>query len=145
MAEILDRAYPGRPADRVMIRTFSWWDRAVSPRIVEVARPVKLSHGTLIIHTRSSAWAQELTFHEEDLLRSVREQVPAVKRLRIRVGPMPPAAQRPDPKPPKVTPLPVSELPGDIARALAHLGDDDLRAAVRRAVCTSLGKIEEPE
>ena len=51
----------------------------------------------------------------------------------------------PDPPPPKVIPLPVSALPGDVARALAHLGDDDVRTAVSKAACTSMGKIEETE
>ena len=145
IADILDGAYPGRPEDRVLIRTFSWWDRAVSPRIVAVARPIKLSHGTLIIHTRSASWAQELSFHEEDLLRSVQESVPGVKRLRIKVGPMPRAAQLPDPPKPKVKLLPLAELPGDIARALARVGDDRVRDAVTRAARTSLGTFEEPE
>ena len=145
LAQILDGAYPGRKEDKSLIRTFSWWERAVSQRVVEVASPVKLLRGTLIIHTRSSSWAQELTFHQEDLLRSVREHVPAVQRLRIKVGPMPPAAQQPDPPPPKVIPLPVSALPGDVARALAHLRDDEVRAAVSRAACASMGKVEGSE
>ena len=138
LATILDGDYPGRKEDRTLIRTFSWWERAVSRRIAEVARPVKLLHGTLLIHTRSASWAQELSFHEEDLLASVREVTPKVKRLRIRVGPMPPPGQGPDVRPPKVEPLPVRELPGDVARALAHIADDDLRDAVRLAACTSL-------
>ncbi len=138
LAVILDGDYPGRKEDRTLIRTFSWWERAVSRRIAEVAQPVKLLHGTLLIHTRSSAWAQELSFHEEDLLASVREVTPKVKRIRIRVGPMPPRRRAPDPRPPKIEPLPARELPGDVARALAHLGDDGLRDAVRLAACTSL-------
>jgi len=145
MADILDGAYPGRREDRGLIRTFSWWERAVSRRIAEVARPVKLSHGTLVIHTRSSAWAQELSFHEEDLLNSIREVVPLVKRVRIRVGPMPRPGQAPDPPPPKVRPLPATDLPGNIARALAHVSDDEVRDVLSKAACTSLGTVEEAE
>lgn len=143
ISDILDGAYPGRAADRQLIRTFSWWDKAVSERIADAARPVKLSHGTLIVHTRSSAWAQELSFHEADLLRSVQEQVPKVQRIRIRVGRMPPAPPKKDPPPPKVIPLPVGSLRGDIARALAHLGDDELRDVLSRAARTSLGTTED--
>ena len=94
LADILDGAYPGRVQDRPLIRTFSWWERAVTRRIAEVARPVKLSHGTLIVHTKSSSWAQELSFHEEDLLASIRKVVPMVRRLRIKTGPMPPPGQK---------------------------------------------------
>jgi len=142
LADILDGAYPGRKEDKGLIRTFSWWEKAVSRRIAEVARPIKLAHGTLLIHTQSSSWAQELSFHEEDLLASVRQVSPKVKRIRIRVGPMPPPGQAPEPPPPKIRPLAMHELPGDVARALAHLADDEVRDAVRLAACTSLGSPE---
>ena len=136
VADILAGTYPGRTEDLTLIRTFAWWERAVSRRIAEAARPVKLSHGTLYVHTRSSAWAQELTFHEEELL---------VQRIRIKMGPMPPPGQAPDPVPPKTVPLPMTELPGEIARALAQIGDDRVREVVGRAACTTLGAAKEPK
>ncbi|MBX3274068.1 MAG: DUF721 domain-containing protein [Sandaracinaceae bacterium] len=145
MADILAGTYPGRTEDLTLIRTFAWWERAVSRRIAEAARPVKLSHGTLYVHTRSSAWAQELTFHEEELLASVRRVAPAVQRIRIKMGPMPPPGQAPDPVPPKTVPLPMTELPGEIARALAKIGDDRVREVVGRAACTTLGAAKEPK
>lgn len=139
LADILDGAYPGRTQDRTLIRTFSWWERAVSRRIAEAARPVQLKHGTLVIHTQSSSWAQELSFLQDDLLASVQKVAPMVKRMRIRVGPMPPPGQPPDPPPPKVRPLDVSLLPANIARALAHVGDDHLRDVLSAAARMSLG------
>jgi len=139
IADILDAAYPGRRTDRPLIRTFSWWERAVSRRIAEVARPVRLKHGTLIVHCKSSAWAQELSFQQEDLLASIRELVPQVKRVRVKVGPMPKPGQAPDPEPPRTRPLSTLELPGDVARELARIGDDDVRDALSRAACMSLG------
>ena len=138
VSDVLDGAYPGRPADRPLLRTFSWWDRVVPARIAERARPVSLKHGTLVIHTGSSGWAQELSFHERDLLASVQESVPAVLRLRIRVGPMPKPPPPPDPPPPKTEPIPFADLPAELARALAGLHDDDLRDAVSLAARTSL-------
>lgn len=138
IAQLLDRTYPETPNDRPLLRTFSWWDRTVPERIAQRARPVRLAGGTLIIHTRSSGWAQELSFHERDLLASVRAQVPNVKRLRIRVGRMPPPPPPPEKMPPKTVPLSVAELPGNVARALASVGDDRLREALTRAACTSL-------
>lgn len=143
IADILVGAYPGRTDDLTLIRTFSWWERAVSRRIAEVARPVRLSHGTLYVHVRSSVWAQELTFHEEELLASVRRVVPSVRRMRIKVGPMPPPGQAPDPPPPETEPLSVGELPGDVARALARVSDDRVREAVTKAACMQLGKARE--
>lgn len=145
IADILTGAYPGRTDDLTLVRTFAWWERAVSRRIAEVARPIKLSHGTLVIHVRSSVWAQELSFHEEELLRSVRMVVPKVQRLRIKVGPMPPPGQAPDPAPEKVTPLPLTELPGDVARALARIGDDRVREVVGQAACAQLALAREKE
>lgn len=145
IADILDGAYPGRAEDRPLVSTFGWWDRTVPPRIAMQARPVDLRRGTLVIHTRTTAWAQELSFHETDLLSSIRARVPSVRRLRIRVGEMPPPPKPPEPPAPKVTPLHVGELPADVARALAHVPDDRLRDALTRAACTSLAPTPEPE
>jgi hypothetical protein len=138
LAELLEGAYPGRAEDRPLVQTFSWWDRTVPPRIAAHARPVELRRGTLIVHTRTAAWSQELSFHEADLLASIRAKVSAVRRLRIRVGEMPPPPKPPEPPPPKVTPLRVTELPAEVARALAMVPDDRLRDAIARAACTSL-------
>lgn len=114
-------------------------------RIAQHARPVALRRGTLVVHTRTAAWAQELSFHEADLLASIRARVPAIKRVHIQVGPMPPPPKPAQPPAPKVTPLPVSRLPGEIARELALVGDDRLRDTLTRAVCTSLAPSREPE
>lgn len=138
IAQLLDGRYVGRAADRPLVRTFSWWDRTVPRRIAERARPVRLHEGTLVVHTASSAWAQELSFHERDLLASVQKEVPSVRRLRISVGPMPPPPPPPLPIPPKTIPLRVTQLPSDVARELARIGDDELRDALTRAACTSL-------
>jgi hypothetical protein len=138
LAQLLDRTYPGQPRDRPLVRTFSWWDRTVPERVAANARPVRLAGGTLIVHTRSSAWAQELSFHERDLLESVRAAVPSVRRLRIRVGRMPPPPPPPEKPPPKTVPLSIGELPGEVARALAGVGDDRLRDTLTKAACTSL-------
>lgn len=138
LAQLLDRTYPGRSDDRPLVRTFSWWDRTVPPRIAKRARPVRLAGGTLVIGTRSASWAQELSFHEAELLASVQAAVPEVRRIRIRVGRMPPPPPPPPAPPPKTEPLEVTQLPGDVARALARVGDDGLRDALTRAACTSL-------
>jgi len=138
IGDILDGAYPGRPGDRPLLQTFGFWDRTVPPRIAQHARPVALRRGTLVIHTRTTVWAQELSFHEADLLASIRSRVPSVQRLRIQVGPMPPPPKPPKPPAPKVTPIEVARLPGEIARELARVGDDRLRDTLTRAVCTSL-------
>lgn len=143
IGDILDGAYPGRATDRPLLQTFGWWDRTVPPRIAQNARPVTLRRGLLVVHTRTTAWAQELSFHESDLLASIKRRVPAVTRLRIKVGPMPPPPAPPAPPPPKVTPIALAQVPGEIARELAQVNDDALREVLTRAVCTALA--EKPE
>jgi hypothetical protein len=143
LGDILEGAYPGRAEDRPLLVTFAWWDRVVPPRIARNARPVDLRSGTLIVHTRSSTWAQELSFHEADLLKSIRARIKTVHRLRIRVGPMPPPPPEPKPPAPKIPPLPVTELPGDVARSLARVGDDRLRDALTKAACAVLAPVPE--
>ncbi|MFK7990560.1 MAG: DUF721 domain-containing protein [Sandaracinaceae bacterium] len=144
LSAVLDGAYPGRRADRPLLRTFSWWDRVVPPRIAKRARPVSLKHGTLIVHCGSSSWAQELSFHERDLLASVQRSVPEIRRLRIRVGPMPAPPAPPEPPPPKTEPIPMHELPDELARGLARLSDDGLRDAVGLAARTQLASMRKP-
>ena len=144
IGDILDGAYPGRTEDRPLLQTFGWWDRTVPARIAKNARPVALRRGTLVVHTRTTAWAQELSFHEADLLASVSARVPAIKRVRVQVGPMPPPPAPPKPPAPKVTPMEVARIPGEIARELARVGDDALRETLTRAVCTSLAPPAKP-
>lgn len=125
-----------------LIRTFAWWDRIVSDRIAKNARPVHLSHGTLVVHTSSAVWAQELSYHEPELLSSIQREVPTAKvaRLRIRVGPLPPVRRAsPAPSQEPSDALRVSQLPENLARALASVGDDQLRSAITQAACQSLG------
>ncbi|MGF1464991.1 MAG: DUF721 domain-containing protein [Sandaracinaceae bacterium] len=135
LGDVIDRG-----ASRALIDTFSWWDRAVPQRIAQAARPVHLRRGTLVVHTKTAAWAQELSYVAAELLRSVKARVPRarIERLRIRVGPMPrPPAPKAE-RPPPVRPMRAVDLPPDLARALAHVGDGQLRDVLSRAACTSL-------
>ena len=57
-----------------------------------------------------------------------------------RVGPFPAALPRKEKPKPAYVALPVHALPGDVARALAQVGDDSLRDALTKAACTSLSQ-----
>jgi hypothetical protein len=142
LADVLDGSYASP-----LLSTFSWWDRAVPERVAQVARPVHLGRGTLVVHTKSAAWAQELSFLAEDLLRSVQRRVPhaRIERLRFRVGPLPARPPRKEPRRPRVDPLAVAELPSDVARNLARVTDDGLREALSRAVRTSMAREQKEE
>jgi hypothetical protein len=143
LAELMTKAYPGKePEDAAAIRVLSWWRKAVPERVVERARPVRFKGGIMVIHTASSAWAQELDFAREDLLASLRRSAPdlRIRELRFRVGPLPqlPSPLRADaPADPVVA---LSTLPETLARALSAIDDDALRDAIARAAGVGLAR-----
>jgi hypothetical protein len=143
LSELLRAAYPGRePEDAAAIRVYNWWRRAVPARVFARARPVRLSHGILYVHTASPAWALELDYLKTQLLSSVQKHAPEarVNELRFRTGPLPdaPKGGRPEPKRPE--PIAVAVLPEKLARALAAIDDDQLREAISGAAGVSLGR-----
>jgi hypothetical protein len=143
LAEVLRSVYPGRePEDVAAIRVFGWWRRAVPARVFARARPVRLSHGVLYVHTASPAWALELDHLKQQLLASVQKHAPEahVKELRFRTGPLPepPSSSRPERKRPE--PVIVAVLPESLARALAAIDDDQLREAISGAAGVALGR-----
>ena len=137
-------AYPARePHEVKAIRAFTWWRHAVPPRVYERARPVRISHGVLHVHTATAAWAAELDHLRESLLESVQKQAPhaGIRELRFRVGalpPMPRSTRPPKQRPPEAPP--VSIFPEELARELARVGDDELRDAIGRAAGVSLSR-----
>jgi len=147
LAELLTKAYPGKePEDAAAIRVLSWWRKAVPERVVERARPVRFRGGILLVHTATSAWAQELDYAREDLLASLRKHAPdlRIRELRFRVGALPllPPPLRPElPAPPVVA---LAVLPEALARALSAIDDDGLRDAIARAASMGLARREEP-
>ena len=142
LSELLRSVYPGRePEEAAAIRVFTWWRRAVPARVFARARPVRLSHGILYVHTASPAWALELDYLKPQLLASVQKHAPEarIRELRFRMGPLPesPKGSRPDRERPE--PVPVAVLPETLARALASI-DDDLREAISGAAAVALGR-----
>ncbi|MET0343592.1 MAG: DUF721 domain-containing protein [Polyangiales bacterium] len=135
--------YPARePDDITAIRVFHWWKRAVPERVYMRARPVRLRQGILHVNTATSAWAQELEYEKEHLLASLRENAPEarVRALRFRVGPLPDLPPTTRPERVQAPPVIVPPLPETLARALATIDDDDLRAAIETAASMALGR-----
>jgi hypothetical protein len=146
LGELVVGVYPSREPEEVRaLRAFSWWERAVPPRVSKNARPVRFSRGVLTVHAATSAWAQELDFLKESLLGSVKKHAPEanVRRIHIRVGPLPELPPRPRERTRSVPPKPVSELPEELARALATVAHDELRKVISSAAAVSLG--DEPD
>lgn len=122
-------------------RIFAWWCTALPDRIVAKARPVKLERGVLFVHVASSAWAQELHHMAADLMGRLRAAQPTVtlRLIRFRVGELPELPRpRKERKPSRTPAVPMAALPDDLGRALATVGDDDVRRAVAKAATTSL-------
>lgn len=141
IGKLLERVYPA-PQQLEEARVFSWWGRAVPPRIVAHARPVRIVHGTLIVHVSSSVWAQELHYLSGDLLERLHSHAPQglVKRIRFRVGPLPELRKSPARDEPPTEPLHLASLPDELGRALSRVHDDELREAITRAATTSLAR-----
>lgn len=49
------------------------WAERVGPRIAAVTEPLRVSHGTLLVAVRSSAWLMELRLMEKEILRRLNE------------------------------------------------------------------------
>jgi hypothetical protein len=114
------------------------WADAVGPSIAANAWPARLSRdGTLVVHTTSSVWAQELT-HMEDL---VRERLGAAAPARIRFA----VGVRPEPGTEAERPRPAPRRAGAAEQSIgasiaAPIAGDELREAVARAIAASLAR-----
>ncbi len=145
VAKLLKSVYPA-PDQLEAAKVFAWWGRSLPPRILEHARPVRLSRGVLIVHVSSSVWANELHYLTEDLLTRLREHAPntPIEKIRFQVGPLPDLPKRPREAPPAPEPVRLASLPEDLGRALSRVEDDELRKAITEAATTSLARARKP-
>jgi hypothetical protein len=141
IAELVPRVYPSKePEELRLVRALAWWEAHLPARISKNARPAKIVRGALVIHTASSAWAQELVMLLPRHLEALAAAVPGLDpgKVRVQSGPLPPRPLGPAPVPPASPPLALHELPESVARALASIGNDAVREAVARAAAQSL-------
>lgn len=142
LSALVARVYPGRSREELdAVRAFGAFMRALSPRILRNARPVKLMRGTLLVHTSNSAWANSLQLECESLLAKLKRVAPdaRIRKLLFRAGPLPEAAL-PLPHTPLIQNrgIPLKELPEEIARELARIHNDEVREAVAKAASVGL-------
>lgn len=145
VAKLLKGVYPA-PDQLEAAKVFAWWSRSVPPRILEHARPVRLSRGVLIVHVSSSVWANELHYLTDDLLTRIREAAPTtgIDKIRFQVGPLPDIPKRDQAEPPPPEPVRLASLPEELGRALSGVEDDELRKAITEAATTSLARTRKP-
>lgn len=145
LSVLVFKVYPGRDQEDLdAVRVFGVFMRALSPRVLRNARPVRLSRGVLTVHTINSAWANSLQLESEAILAKLHRATPGLKlrKLVFRSGVLPEAALPvpEDPEPQRTIAL--HTLPVEVARELARIHDDTLREAVTRAALTGLGSPE---
>lgn len=54
---------------------FQFWDKAVGERIAEVAKPTRISKGTLFVSVQSGPWRNELSMRREEIVSRLNEIV----------------------------------------------------------------------
>jgi hypothetical protein len=141
LSVLVARVYPGRSREDLdAVRVFGAFMRALSPRVLRNARPVKLFKGTLTVHTINSAWANSLQLESTGLLARLKRVAPdaRVRRFVFRSGPLPDAALPMEHAPVEPREVELRELPEELARELARIHNDALREAVARAAATGL-------
>lgn len=141
VSKLLKGVYPA-PDQYEAAKAFAWWSRSVPQRIVDHARPVRLTRGTLVVNVSSSVWANELLYLTDDLLRRLKEHAPEsrIEKIRFRVGPLPDLPERPKGAPPPAEPVRLAALPEELGRALSRIDDDELRQTISEAARTSLAR-----
>lgn len=71
---------------RATVTVFSRWTELVGDAVAAHVRPLKLDQETLIVEVDDPAWATQMKFLEEDVIRRLRETGDmSVRRLDIRV------------------------------------------------------------
>ena len=73
------------PTAEVVQSVFTDWTRLVGEVIGEHTRPAKIENGTLFLEVDNAAWASEMEWMSEDILRRVSERADTVEINRIKV------------------------------------------------------------
>jgi hypothetical protein len=134
---VLTRAGESRFARRRAPLPERLWTDAVGHRIAERARPIGLEHSILTVRAATSVWANELSLLSDELILRLRARGVEVKELRFRVGPLQPTAPPPEPRETRAVPPPAA-LPGEMARTLEGVADEELKAVIADAARANL-------
>jgi hypothetical protein len=143
LSALVAKVYPGQDRDDLdAVRAFGAFMRALSPRVLRNARPVKWWRGTLTVHTSNSAWANSLQLESSALLAKIKRVAPdaRLRRLVFRSGPMPQAAAPLPHTPAAKRSIELRELPEELARELARIHNDAVREAVAKAASIGLAE-----
>jgi hypothetical protein len=112
--------------------TVAAWPAAVGAEIARSAWPARFTRdGTLIVHTRDSVWAFELTQRAGE----IQERLEGVKAVKFVPGPLPEAAVEPTQATPQGSPpTPTPEQSEQASEWASEIADEDLRKIVTRTI-----------
>jgi hypothetical protein len=115
------------------------WPAAVGDAVARNAWPARVMRdGTLVVHTKDSIWAFELTQRAEEVRSRLGEDAPA--RLKFVPGPVPEPPAELTPEAPAGVRQPGAGEHARAAEIAASIGDENLRKIVARAVALSLAR-----
>jgi hypothetical protein len=131
----LDRLGEG-PGGADLADLASGWAEAVGDTIARNAWPARRRRdGTVLVHTSSSAWAQELTHLEEQVRAKLGQAAP---RLRFVVGPLPEAGRESVPDERRSLHRPTEREDAQAAEMTREVSVEAVREAIRKACALSL-------
>lgn len=111
------------------------WPGVVGAEIARAAWPARFQRdGTLVVYTRDSIWAFELTQRAAE----IQERLEGVAALKFMPGPLPEVAVEPPRATPRGSPPPSSEHSRKAAELAARITNEDLRNIVTKAAEMSL-------
>lgn len=106
------------------------WAEIIGPDLARYVAPEGLRHGELTVIVPSAVWSQEIMGMSETLLQQIRERMhsPAVQKLRVRIGRVPPPP--PEKKPIRLPPP--ESLPEELRTHLGKVQDEEIREVLTR-------------
>ena len=132
IGDILPDALPQLAGRMAEVRMRQTWDAVVGPAVARRARPGPLVEGCLTVVVDNSPWLHELSLRQPEVLGMIRRQCPAVRALRLTIGPLPAAGSDPAvARSARLTPLSEHDR-HEIEEATAIISDTALAAAARR-------------
>lgn len=153
MASLVGAAMPrGAPPDLATWKLVKWWQGFAGRPLADHVWPSRIERGVLTLGADSSAWASEIAFMRETIVKRLAEELPALKirSVRTTLG-----AQRDRPvfvADPSVEPssrkmrIPAAKgLPRALAVALSRIEDEGLRTVIARAARVSLASMPDDE
>ena len=131
----LERLDPGS-GGAALTELLARWPGAVGDVVARNAWPARRTRdGIVLVHTSSSAWAQELTQLEAQVRAKLGDDAP---RFRFAVGPLPAAGREAVPEAERVVHRPTEADSAEADRIAREIEAEAVREAVREACALSL-------